>query len=107
METEASLFGIALTVFDRRTYQLWAVRMEAYLEALEEDYEVLVFPNNPTMTQMKMQKEKKTKKAKTKACLFDVVSTTIFTRIMSFKSVKEIWDYLKKEYEGDERIKGM
>ena len=45
--------------------------------------------------------------AKGKACLFVVVSTTIFTRIMSLKSAKEIWDYLKKEYEGNERIKGM
>ncbi|KAH9756360.1 hypothetical protein KPL71_016050 [Citrus sinensis] len=26
---------------------------------------------------------------------------------MSLKSVKAIWDYLKSEYEGDERIKGM
>ncbi|KZV25305.1 hypothetical protein F511_07437 [Dorcoceras hygrometricum] len=26
---------------------------------------------------------------------------------MSLKSAKEIWDYLKIEYEGDERIKGM
>ena len=26
---------------------------------------------------------------------------------MSLKSAKEIWDYLQKEYVGDERIKGM
>jgi len=26
---------------------------------------------------------------------------------MSFKSPNNIWDYLKKEYEKDERIKGM
>ncbi|XP_059310118.1 uncharacterized protein LOC132061292 [Lycium ferocissimum] len=39
--------------------------------------------------------------------LFVVVSTTIFTRIMSLTSPKEIWDYLKKEYVGDERIRGM
>jgi hypothetical protein len=57
METEASLFGITSTVFDRSNYQLWAVRMEAYLDALdlwetmEEDYEIPVLPNNPTMTQ--------------------------------------------------------
>jgi hypothetical protein len=57
METEASLFGITSTVFDGSNYQLWAVRMEAYLDALdlwetvEEDYEIPVLPNNPTMTQ--------------------------------------------------------
>ena len=59
------------------------------------------------MAQIKAYKEKKTKKSKAKACLFAAVSSTIFTRIMSMKSAKEIWDYLKTEYEGDERIRGM
>ena len=31
----------------------------------------------------------------------------IFMRIMSLKTAKEIWDYLKTEYEVDERIRGM
>ena len=56
------------------------------------------------MAQIKAQKEKKTKKSKAKACIFAVVSSTIFTRIMSLKMEKEIWDYLKTEYEGNERI---
>ena len=47
------------------------------------------------------------KRSKAKACLFAVVSPMVFTRIMSLKSAKEIWDYLKVEYEGDERIRGM
>jgi len=46
---------------------------------------------------MKSQKEKKTKKSKAKACLFAGVSPTIFTHIMSLKSTKAIWDYLKKQ----------
>jgi len=68
METEASLSGIALTVFNGSNYQLWAVRMEAYLEALdlweavEEDYEIPVLPNKSTMTKIRMQKEKKRKR---------------------------------------------
>ena len=76
-------------------------------EAVEEDYEISVLPGNPTMTQIKAQKEKKTKKSKAKACLFAAVSSTIFTRIMSLKLAYEIWNYLKPEYEGNERIKGM
>jgi len=39
--------------------------------------------------------------------LFVVVSTTIFTRIMSLKLAKDVWDYLKEEYVGDERIHDM
>ncbi|XP_073263216.1 uncharacterized protein [Populus alba] len=76
-------------------------------EAVEEDYEVPPLPNNPTMTQIKSHKERKTKKSKAKACLFAAVSTTIFTMIMSLQSAKDVWDYLKKEYAGDERIRGM
>ena len=39
--------------------------------------------------------------------MFVVVSKEIFTRIMTIKSAYEIWSFLKNEYEGDERIKGM
>ncbi|XP_048133110.1 uncharacterized protein LOC125314578 [Rhodamnia argentea] len=113
MEAEASFSSIAPPVFDRDNYQIWAVRMETYLDALdlweavEEDYEIPALPHNPTMAQIKAQKEKKTKKSKAKACLFAAVSSNIFTCIMSLKSAKEIWDYLKTKYEGDERIRGM
>ena len=65
--------------------------METYLEAMdlweaiEEDYEVHLLPNNPTVAQIKNHKERKTRKSKAKACLFAAVSTTIFTRIMALK----------------------
>ena len=87
--------------------------METYLEALdlweaiEEDYEVPPLPANPIVAKIKAHKEKKTRKSKTKACLFAAVSQMIFMRIMSLKTAKEIWDYLKAEYEGDERIRGI
>ena len=59
------------------------------------------------MAQIKAHKEKKTKKSKAKACLCTTVSQTIFTRIMSLKIAKAIWDYLKEEYARDKMIKGM
>ena len=74
---------------------------------MEEDYEVPPLPDNPTMAQLKYHKEKKTRKAKAKSVLFSGVSQTIFTRIMTLKIAKAIWDYLKEEYAGDERIRGM
>ena len=61
--------------------------MEMYLEALdiweaiEEVYEVPALPINLTMAQIKAHKEK--------ACLFAVVSSTIFLWIMSLKLAKE------------------
>ncbi|XLS84610.1 hypothetical protein HN51_034776 [Arachis hypogaea] len=113
MEGEASLSQIAPPTFDGENYDLWAVKMESYLEALdlweavEEDYEISPLPNNPTMAQIKLHKEKKTRKAKARSCLFTDVSSIIFTRIMTLKTPKAIWDYLKEEYVGDERIRGM
>ena len=64
--------------------------MEMYLEALDiweaieevyEVYEAPALPINLTMAQIKAHKEK--------ACLFAVVSSTIFLWIMSLKLAKE------------------
>ena len=114
MEAKTNFSSITLAVFNEDNYQTWAASMETYLEALDlweavkEDYDIPALPNNPTMAQIKAHKEKKkTKKSKAKACLFAVVSPTIFTRIMSLKTAKAIWDYLKQEYAEDERMKGM
>ncbi|XP_022929937.1 uncharacterized protein LOC111436393 [Cucurbita moschata] len=110
---ESSFSAVAPPVFDGDNYQMWAARMETYLEALdlweaiEEDYEVPSLSANPTVAQIKLQKEKKTRKSKAKACLFVAISQMIFMRIMSLKTAKKIWNYLKAEYEEDERIRGM
>ena len=113
MDVESNFSVVAPPLFDGENYDLWAVKMEAFLEALdlweaiEEDYEVLPLSENPTMAQIRIHKEKKTRKAKAKSCLFAGVSTTMFTRIMTLKSAKAIWDFLKEEYAGDERIRSM
>ena len=113
MDSEIIFSQPILPVFTGESYDLWEVRMKTYLEALdlweaiEEDYDVLPLSNNPTMNQIRIHKEKKTKKAKAKSCLFVSVSQTIFTRIMALKSAKAIWDYLEKEYVGDERRRSM
>ncbi|XP_068461601.1 uncharacterized protein [Phaseolus vulgaris] len=105
MEGGSNFSAMAPPVFDGDNYQMWVVRMETYLEGVEEEIHSLL--ENPTVAQIKSQKEKKMKRSKAKACLFAVVSPMVFTRIMSLKSAKEIWDYLKAKYEGDERIRGM
>ncbi|XP_047257590.1 uncharacterized protein LOC124889659 [Capsicum annuum] len=92
MEAESSLSSMAPPVFNGDNYQIWAVRMKTYLDAMdmwevvEEDYEITPLPENPTMAHIKNHKDKKTRKS---------------------KSAKDICDYLKSEYEGDERIRGM
>ncbi|KHN47524.1 hypothetical protein glysoja_049816, partial [Glycine soja] len=87
--------------------------MQSYMESLdlwdavEEDYEIYPLPENFTMVQIKNHKERKMKKAKARSCLFTGVSQMIFIRIMTLKSPKAIWDYLKEEYAGDDRIQSM
>ncbi|KAE8666817.1 hypothetical protein F3Y22_tig00112491pilonHSYRG00345 [Hibiscus syriacus] len=113
MQSEISFSAVAPPVFEGENYQIWAIRMESYLEAndhweaVEEDYEITPLPANPTVAQIKNHKEKRQRKSKAKSCLFNAVSATVFTRIMTLKSAKEIWDFLKMKYEGNEKIKGM
>ncbi|KAK3416102.1 hypothetical protein EUGRSUZ_H01934 [Eucalyptus grandis] len=76
-------------------------------EAMENDYEVAPHPNNLTLNQIKCHKERITRKAKAKSCLYAVVSPSIFTRIIRCDFAKAIWNFLKDEYEGDEKIRSM
>ena len=62
---------------------MWAVKIEAYLEAndlweaVEEDYEILSLPDNPTLPQLKNYKEKKLRKSKARSVLFTTISIVI------------------------------
>ncbi|XP_015580374.2 uncharacterized protein LOC107261994 [Ricinus communis] len=83
MNTEASFNAITPP-----NYQGWAIRMEAYLDAIdvwkavEQEYEIPPLPNNPTMAQIKNHKDRKQQKSKARASLFS-------------------------EYEGDEKVRGV
>ena len=96
MESETSFTTISVPVFDGLNYQMWAVKMEAYLdandvwEAVEEDYEVPPLSNNLTVAQMKSHKERRLRKSKAKSILFTAVSPVIFNRIMTMKTAHKI-----------------
>ncbi|XP_060211697.1 uncharacterized protein LOC132639253 [Lycium barbarum] len=98
MDSETPFTALAPPVFKNEGYQIWAARIEAHMEAndlwevVEEDYEVPPLPANPSMAQIKNQKEKKTRKSKARATLFAVVSFEIFVRIMTMKSAFEMKD---------------
>ncbi|XP_056162590.1 uncharacterized protein LOC130136570 [Syzygium oleosum] len=112
MDAEAGLSSIAPPVFDGDNYQIWAVRMETYLDALdlweavEEDYEIPALPANPTMAHIKAHKEKKTKKSKAKACLFAAISATIFLELCLSRRQRR-YGIFSSQYEGDEKIRGI
>ena len=91
MEGEANFSEIALIAFDGTNYQMCAIIMETYLEALdlwevvEEDYEVPTLPTNPIMAQMKVHKERRARKSKAKACMFTAVTPHHFHMDHVFK----------------------
>ena len=63
MESD-KIFSMPPPSFDGNNYQAWAVKMIVYLEAfdlweaIEEDYDILPLPANPTMAQLKTHKER-------------------------------------------------
>jgi len=107
MKVEASFSQIAPPVSNIENYRLWIVKMETYQEAIdlwkamEEDYEVPSLPINPTMAQSRSHKEKKNRKSKAIASLFDVV---MFHENHVSLNNKRSLDYLKEESAEDERI---
>jgi hypothetical protein len=111
MDSETIISHGSPPIFNGENYETWAIRMTVHLEALdlweavEENYVVPDLPANLTVAQLKIHKEKKTRKSKAKACLYAAVSNTILTRIRNFEFAKGIWDYIKKEYQGKERTK--
>ncbi|KAA0039317.1 subtilisin-like protease SBT5.4 [Cucumis melo var. makuwa] len=54
-EASSSFSSISPSIFDGDNYQVWVVRMEAYMEALDiwealkDDYGISALPDNPTM----------------------------------------------------------
>ncbi|XP_074324012.1 uncharacterized protein LOC141660934 [Apium graveolens] len=113
MDSETPFTSLAPPVFNGEGNHVWEARMEAHLEAndlweaVEEDYEVPQLTDNPIVAQIRLHKDRKSRKSKARATLFSAVSAEIFVRIMTMKSAFEIWNFLKKEYEGDEKMKGM
>ena len=63
---------------------MWVVRMDIYLgtldlwEAVEEKYDIPALLVNPTMAQMKVHKERKTRKSKAKSCFVKPGKIRIF-----------------------------
>ena len=83
---EESSVTAAPSIIDGDNYETWVVRMTIHLQALdvwevvEENYEVLPLWANPTVAQMKLHKERKTRKDKAKAFLFAAISPSILIK---------------------------
>ncbi|KAJ8759666.1 hypothetical protein K2173_009753 [Erythroxylum novogranatense] len=94
-------------------FHIWSVKMQAYLEAFDlwetviEDKPTPALPANPPLAQIKYHSEEKAKKSKAKSLIQNLVADSVFYRIMACKTVKEAWDKLKEEYQGNDRTRQM
>ena len=92
--------------FNGENYPIWSVKMKCFLKAqdlweiVEEDRPVTPLGRDPTLAQIKAHTEEKTKRSKAKTLLQNSVSDAEFTKIMIFRTTKEVWDKLKLEYQG-------
>ncbi|XP_052181890.1 uncharacterized protein LOC127794683 [Diospyros lotus] len=104
-------FMSAPPMFTGENYQIWAVKMESYLQASDlwdvVTTEIPTLPEDPTIAQITENKSATRKGYKAKTCIHSAVSEMIFTKIMTCETAKQAWDLLKEEYRGNQRTKRM
>jgi hypothetical protein len=94
--------------FDGITYAYWSDRVKTYLTTLGVDIWYLVvngyvIPNNaPTEPN-----EKKLMSCNSKAIhvILGALAPTISSKVMGCSTAKDVWDKLKRIYEGDTKVK--
>ena len=101
-------FLFAPPVFIGENYQIWTMKMESYLQACDLWDLVETDPEDPTMAQIRNNREERKRRYKAKTWIHSAVSETIFfTKIMTCETTKQTWDLLKEEYQGNIRTKQM
>ena len=111
----ASSSNVTLSVpqFSGKNYQIWVVKMKSYLKSLglweivDVDKQVPPLSANPTVAQMKQHEEEKQKRDKAVTCLHSALTDGVFISIMHLETAKQIWDELKENFEGNERVKAI
>ncbi|GAV92250.1 DUF4219 domain-containing protein/UBN2 domain-containing protein, partial [Cephalotus follicularis] len=114
--TMASSSNVSLPtppVFGGEAYDFWYTKMRAYLraydlwETIEKGYQPPPEMDNPTVAQIKQQKEESSKNFKALSFLDSAVPKSIFPRIMASATAKEAWDTLQDEFQGSERVRAI
>lgn len=74
-------------------------------ETIESEVDPPPLGPNPTVAQMKIYEDAKSRKLETLTCLHSALSEVIFTRIMARETPKEAWEKLREEFDGSDRVK--
>ncbi|XP_016553417.2 uncharacterized protein LOC107852893 [Capsicum annuum] len=101
-------------IFLRENYHIWAIKMKAYLKALNlwdvierGELDVQLLTNNPTLNDTKKHDELVTRSPRALICIHSSLTKVIFIRIMACEIAKEAWDKQKDEFEGNNRVKSV
>ncbi|KAL9429389.1 hypothetical protein AB3S75_031241 [Citrus x aurantiifolia] len=92
-------------------YDHWSMLMENFLRSkeywglVETGYDEPASGSVLTDAQQKMTDELKLKDLKVKNYLFQAIDRTILDTILKKDTAKEIWDAMKKKFEGNARVK--
>ncbi|KAJ4710130.1 Retrovirus-related Pol polyprotein from transposon TNT 1-94 [Melia azedarach] len=104
---------LAVPMFTGENYQIWVVKMKSYLksirlwDAVETGRDPPPLRVNPTIAQMKQYEEELLKKDKALSVLHSALADHVFTGIMALETAKEVWDQLKEQNEGSDRVKAV
>ena len=97
-------------VFDGHNYVFWSTRMKSFLQ--EKGLEIWEIVKNGFMLPEDMEeptypteRRKFVQNSKAMCAILGGLTGTDFVKVMHYKSAKEIWDKIKKIYEGDDKVK--
>ncbi|KAK7396926.1 hypothetical protein VNO78_18089 [Psophocarpus tetragonolobus] len=108
--TEGSFVQPAIPRFDGH-YDHWSMLMENFLRSkeywdlIEPGYVIPASGTVQTEAQQKKQDEMRLKDLKVKNYLFQAIDRTVLDTILKKDTSKEIWDAMKKKFEGNARVK--
>ena len=98
-------------MFNGEFYHVWSVNMRFHLrsqglwDVVMTDQDPPPLRANPTMAHIKEYEEQKLKKDRAITCIHSGLADHVFTKIMNLETPKQVWEKLKEEYEGGERVK--
>jgi len=95
-------FMAAPSIFSRKNYQIWVVKMKSYILASGlwdvVMFEIQSLQEDPSVAQIRDYNDEARRRSKAKIVL---------TRIMACKTTKHAWDTLQEVFQGNERTQQM
>ena len=108
MDRKTNFTKHGLPLFDGHNYAFWSIRMKLLLQSQGVDVWQVVLNEYKTPTTIPTDvARKKLYESNSKAmyAILGGLAGSEFVKLMHCDSAKELWDKLKKVYEGDTKVK--